>query len=425
MLAQPFQILECSWPRPASLEGSLWCSEPEWDTPVMPFRPRCHLELLQRCWCWVINWSNFLHFDLRRDVTGKTIERDLPDFYCIWRIQMQQSGILLFQGEGCYIRRNTQVCYACPATTPAVKGSLAVQKGDMLEIAQLHSTGYWQWWASLHSEDLTTLSADPVSILDPYLQSVQEHLCAPNGPALKLFSEGQDALRLVIGVYSLILNGSYRPSKILLFGEHQWDQATRALFYRLLPFVQFVPTSLVLSSIERLGSTLLLSRVQAYPEAMKVAANLLYSPQQFCYMDDETLILGRLDDALSAFKTHHYVYSQLPTERRNAGLYWLHETRDPQAVAHACTLIPTSMWERGFVKALFAHTSRFQLSNQRYLCPVTDGIPGGLLGYDYRHNPCGFACLHLCHLAPQDKLSNGQVLSLLTDLLAVRDYDQT
>ena len=44
--------------------------------------------------------------------------------------------------------------------------------------------------------------------------------------------------------------------------------------------------------------------------------------------------------------------------------------------------------------ALFAGDRTLELSTQRYFYPLFDGLPGGILGYDYARNPCGFASVH-------------------------------
>ena len=52
---------------------------------------------------------------------------------------------------------------------------------------------------------------------------------APDGPALKLYGNGAAPARTIVALYSLILRG-YRPSEVLLFGEHQWGGEARELF---------------------------------------------------------------------------------------------------------------------------------------------------------------------------------------------------
>ena len=71
------------------------------------------------------------------------------------------------------------------------------------------------------------------------------------------------------------------------------------------------------------------------------------------------------------------------------------------------------VWEQGFVAALFAGGAVHQLPSQRYLCPLWDGLPGGVLGSDYAGNPLEFIAVHFgsllekptdaaaLHLAPQ------------------------
>jgi hypothetical protein len=57
------------------------------------------------------------------------------------------------------------------------------------------------------------------------------------------------------------------------------------------------------------------------------------------------------------------------------------------------------MWyDQGFVATLYARRNAHQLSTQRYFFPLCEGLPGGLLGYDYAGNPCSFASVHFAGL---------------------------
>jgi len=55
---------------------------------------------------------------------------------------------------------------------------------------------------------------------------------------------------------------------------------------------------------------------------------------------------------------------------------------------------PAWQWEQGFIATQFADEAVCELPTQRYFYPYFDGLPGGMLGYDYARNPCGFASIH-------------------------------
>jgi len=64
----------------------------------------------------------------------------------------------------------------------------------------------------------------------------------------------------------------------------------------------------------------------------------------------------------------------------------------------------------------YARDTSKALLTQRYFYPFFDGLPGGMSGYDYARNPCGFASVHFGGLAekPSDAASRmlaPQVLS--------------
>ena len=160
-------------------------------------------------------------------------------------------------------------------------------------------------------------------------------------------------------------------------------------------------------------------------------------------MDDDVVILDGLDDALDAFTHNDIVFTPdqdlggaytstwahrrdpnqpwpLPTARFNAGLYWLRPVHDRRQLAAQMLVArprPENAvgWEQGFIALAYARQRVLQLPNQRYLFPIFDGLPGGLLGYDYFGNPCGFASVHFGGLA--EKPSDGAALELLEPIL--------
>jgi hypothetical protein len=179
---------------------------------------------------------------------------------------------------------------------------------------------------------------------------------------------------------------------------------------------------------------------------MKTVVALFYPPDEFCLMDDDVFILSRLDDALAAFRTHNLVFTTnldeskeyreiwqkaypdlpqiLPTGTFNAGLYWLRNTKDPRALLArakqvSATILPQN-WEQGFIAVTFADETSFELPHQRYYAPAIDGLPGGMMGYDYARNPCGFASIHFLGMMRSDKPSDGKTLYLAPQILQAR-----
>src|SRR4051812_4456242 len=57
------------------------------------------------------------------------------------------------------------------------------------------------------------------------------------------------------------------------------------------------------------------------------------------------------------------------------------------------------VWEQGCVAAAYASRPTHELPSQRYFYPIFEGMPDGLVGYDYASNPCGFASVHYGGLA--------------------------
>jgi hypothetical protein len=154
-------------------------------------------------------------------------------------------------------------------------------------------------------------------------------------------------------------------------------------------------------------------------------------------IDDDILILGSVRDAVDALHDHVFVfapdadYEQLyislwgsilqrstlaRTRRVNTGLFWMRNPHDPYRIASLLlrgtnNLGPMGLWEQGFFAALFATDSTLQLPTQRYFYPLFDGLPGGIFGYDYASNPCGFASVHFGGLTEKPADSVALLLS--------------
>jgi hypothetical protein len=282
----------------------------------------------------------------------------------------------------------------------------------------------------------------PAHLLADYLPRVRQRLREPNGPALKVFTDGQSPLRLAVAVYSCILNG-YSPAGVYLFGEHQWTPQARRLIRQAIPFGRIISTADVLDRVAALGQPELAEHASKRWYILKACVGLLCTPQQCCCMDDDVFVLASLDDALRAFKTHDLVYAPdmdhvggyratwphlidgadpLPTARFNAGLYWVRVTdQDMRAVAAAAAQVPSApphYWEQGLIAAFYSRKRSLQLSSSRYFYPAFDGLPGGIQGYDYAQNPCEFASIHFGAL--RCKPTDADAAVLLADILTER-----
>jgi hypothetical protein len=152
---------------------------------------------------------------------------------------------------------------------------------------------------------------------------------------------------------------------------------------------------------------------------MKACAALFTDPRECCVMDDDVFVLDRVDDALRHFASADLVYQAdldhgerylqawkpqgsggcLPTGRFNAGLYWMRNGFDVRDIARHMLTVPPERtwhvtWEQGLIATLFAEGRHRELPSNYYFYPLVDGLPGGVLGYDYRNNPCRFRTVH-------------------------------
>ena len=73
-------------------------------------------------------------------------------------------------------------------------------------------------------------------------------------------------------------------------------------------------------------------------------------------------------------------------------------------------------WEQGFIASEYASGRACRLPSQRYFYPFFDGLPGGVLGYDYATNPCDFASIHFGAL--RHKPDDLTTLTLAPELFA-------
>jgi hypothetical protein len=380
---------------------------------------------------WTIDWCEFFGGEMR-------------GFHVVFELRITASGTLVFWADdGCVIRRNGQVVHCDRGAHMLERSTIEASAGDRLEVAQWQATGEWLWGAWLEESE-HSLSPEPAGLLEPYLAAVQRRLSHPSGPPLKMYTHGETPVASVVALYSMILNG-YAPSKVLVLGEHQWSPATRAFFDETLPFAEFVPSGHLLDEFQRVGGTSLAEMARKYWYVMKSFVALLSPPEACCLMDDDVFVLDDVGDALHAFAQCDLVFmpdidhsegyvgawrgihgqtGRLRTARFNAGLFWIRQVHDPYRVAAYALGSPavddtySVYWEQGLIAGLYAYKPIYQLPSQRYFYPVFDGLPGGMLGYDYITNPCSFASIHFG--GPFEKPSNAEALQLMPHILGRR-----
>lgn len=401
----------------------------------MPFLPQPRWELLSDQQCWTINWREFFRTGLQLFHVGRCGE--MKGFHVVFHIRPAESGKLVFyDGDGSIIRRDGSIVHSDRTAHGMQRSEIEVTAGEPLEVAQWQLHGSWAWGA------LSSLASElpREHYFNLAINAVQSRLEQPDGPPLKIYSHGNAPVRAALAIYSMILRG-YSPRQVLLYGDYQWSPETRAFFERVLPFARVVSSSDALSQIRRFGGAALENLARRHWFVMKTCISLMCEPREFCLMDDDVFILGSVRDAIEALRNHVFVFapdadherlylalwggifarSSLPRTRRlNTGLFWMRNAHDPQRVASLMmrgsrNLGPNPLWEQGFFAALFAGDATLELPTQRYFYPLFDGLPGGILGYDYARNPCGFASVHFGGLV--EKPADTVALFLVADVL--------
>jgi hypothetical protein len=235
----------------------------------------------------------------------------------------------------------------------------------------------------------------------------------------------------------MVLNG-YRPDGIQVFGENQWNDRARQVFNALLPFADIVATERVERALEALNAGLIpLARMSW--GLMKICIGLFVPPYEYCFLDDDIFVLDRIDDALRLHQEHTLVYAAdadyearyraawCPSEpdqpvlgRINTGFYLMRNAGDRLRQSERLVQTPRNghpiwAWEQGFFACEFGAEPTAMLPTQRYFYPLFDGLPGGLLGYDWFGNPCGFAMVHFGGPKPKpgDDHASGLVHAIL------------
>ena len=429
MFDPPFDLLTCSWPRPVEHSDGFWRSEPEWETPAMPVRPQPRWRLIDGELCWTIDWREFFRDGLTID--DASCSGEMRGFHIVSLLRVNESGTLVFwDDDGSVIFRNGELVHADKSAHPLTRGAIEVRAGDRLTVAQWQLGGDWLWGARVADAD-RRLSV-PTDILHFHREAVAARLGQPTGPPLKIYCDGRSPVRTVVAVYSLIMNG-YSPSEVLLYGEHQWSAERRQFFAEIFPFATVVPTTSVLRQIHLTRVPALANRALRHWFVFKACVGLLCPPFEFSLVDDDVFVLDRVDDALTAFRECDLVYTPDTDHTSeyvktwgwlnghakpraigtfNAGLYWMRVLDEPRRIASLMLrVVPDRLqpwqWEQGLIANLFATRNVYQLPTQRYFYPLFDGLPGGMLGYDYEQNPCGFASIHFGGLSekPSETLS--------------------
>src|SRR5260370_18275317 len=272
----------------------------------MPVPPQPHWDLLNDELCWTLDWGD----QFKRGIKwwSPHMGGDMRGFHIVFRLRINGSGKLVFwDDDSSIVRRDGEIIHHDRSAHILSCHEMKVNAGDELEVAQWQFGWDWLWGARL-SQPNQQIPIAPGDVLTPYIEHMQQCLAHPDGPPLKIFTDGRTPIRTIAAIYSMILNG-YAPSAVYLFGEHQWDERARHLFAVMLPFAQTVRTHQVVARLQALGGFRLANLAQQHWFVMKTFICLLYPPEEFCHMDDHVFILDRGDDGLDAFHTNDLLFS--------------------------------------------------------------------------------------------------------------------
>jgi len=421
----PFDLLAVSWPQPVRHSGPYWHSPPAWEAAVMPSQPVVTPRLQEGRIAWGIDWREFFRQGVH--AWNRGMPGEMRGFHLVFRLRMRESGTLLFwDDDGSVIRREGMLVHEDRWAHGLTRHAIEVRAGELLEVAQWQFGWEWQWYARMEPE-----SEDdglPETAFLALLPAVEQRLHAPNGPALKMYTSGREPFRAAAAIYSMLLNG-YRPESVYLFGEEQWSVESRRRFSRLLPFARIVPQVELMSAVRAAGGSALCEIARRHWFVSKAMVALIAEPAEACMLDDDLFVLDTVTDALDAYAACELVFSPdqhleggyrstwerhlpaghapshgaLPTGRFNAGLFWLRNRPEPRVVVQValrCRVDPANCvcWEQGLTAMLYAGRPVCELPSQRYCLPLFDGLPGGVTGYDYANNPCGYATIHFAGL---------------------------
>jgi len=430
-----FRLLSSSWPRPVQCDErqERWTSAPEWDAPRMPRLPSLTSRRLDGHPADLIDWCGFFGKDIA--VVGANRVGEMKKFHVVFRIRVDQTGkLVFFDDDGCVIRRNGEIVHEDRETHALRRHELPVSAGDVLEIAQWQLYGDWLWGARV--EPRVPSLAEDVALFEPFRADVERALRKPNGPVLKTYFAASHPVRAALSIHSVILNG-YRPAAVQIYGDYQWDAARRRAVEALLPFAEIIPTPRMLETLQGIDARLA-PVARSVWSAMKLCASLFHPPYEFCFVDDDAFVLDRMDDALELFRTHDLVHQTdwdhgeayrrvwrvakpLATGVVNTGVCFVRNRHDRKEQAARLVRNPPNghpawLWEQGFVAAEFADAKTAALPTNRYFYPMFDGLPGGLAGYDWAANPCGFATIHFGGM--RTKPTENESRALVRDILS-------
>ena len=397
----PYELLSCSWPFPFE-EGRF---VPCWHAQLTHLRPNLEWRSAAGSVYWSIDWSEVFRKGAKHSGEARNVG-------VVFRIRVNATGTLRFWCSGpCAILRDAVLLSDDRCSH---QGHIDVAIGDILDIAVAQGERGWSWGATVDSAE-----KPGQELTGRYLPHVQARLVNAAGPPLKIFTDARHPMRTVISLYSMILNG-YAPAEVLVYGDYQWNAFASRLLRQFLPFATFVPLESIHRDVCAVAPASLVELAQQHWFIMKSCVSLLCGPAEFCMMDDDLFILKSLDVPLALSNRHDFVfvpeadnaalYSSIwghvfgptvpsATSRVNTALYWLRMRKDR---AQAAELMLRGVdrrdaawaWEQGFYAHLFADDSICELPAESYCYPFVVGLPGGMLGYDYANNPCGYTMVH-------------------------------
>ena len=432
--AAPFELLSCSWPFPVSPEGF----KPEWRAPLTHLRPTPEWRSSGDHVFWSIDFGELFR-------GGPRFLGTMRQFGVVLRIRVNAPGKLVFASHGrCALRRGERCVFE---GLPDPEGCIDARAGDILDIAVAHGPEEWTWGAKIESAQNTGSE-----LLNIHLPRVQARLRGAAGPPLKIFTDARSPIRTVVSIYSMILNG-YSPSKVYLYGGYQWKPFARHLLAQFLPFASVVSLPKIRDQISQVAPSQLADVAKENWLVMKACLTLFCDPPEFCMMDDDLFILKAVAGAQELFREHDFVFvpeidnavhyrpiwsdvfadvSLTRTARLNGALCWLRMRKDRQATADLMMrglgkldglpkVEAAWSWEQGFYAHLFANDPIVELPSESYWYPFFRGLPGGMLGYDYANNPCGFTMIHFG--GDVEKPTDRDALQLMPQILG-RDQDR-
>ena len=370
----------------------------------------------------------------------------MRQFAVVFRIRLNAAGKLGFASRGsCALRRAERCVFEGVSDH---EECIDAKAGDILDIAVAHGPDEWSWGARIDSA-----ANAGWELMNLHLPRVQARLREPTGPPLKIFTDARDPIRTVISIYSMILNG-YSPSEVDIYGDYQWTSFAQSVLAPFLPFATVIPLEDIRSQISEVAPSELADVARDNYLVMKCCLTLLCDPPEFCMMDDDLFILRSVAGAQELFRNHdfvfvpeidnasHYrpiwsdVFPDVPltrTARLNGALCWLRMRKDRKAAADLMLrglgklaglskVEATWSWEQGFYAHLFANDAVLELPRELYWYPFFCGLPGGMLGYDYASNPCGFTMIHFG--GDVEKPTDREALQLMPQILGQGAPDQ-